>query len=90
MFNVHQEYQNQDLARISKLFQLNANFSPGSVLTGDYVKTCMSKYYEDLGINKRATSKDIETYYHVKRKTKSVNGQQQRALVILSPKISLS
>jgi hypothetical protein len=79
-----------DVERIAKLFQLNTKFSPGNVLTGDYVKTTMNKYYEELGINKKATSKDITTYYEVASKTKSVNGQQQRAIAIISPKIILS
>ena len=79
--------ETSDIARISKLFQLNANFSNGSVLSGAYVKKAMNLYYKEIGIKKKAIAKDIETYYFVEHGTKSVDGQQQRSVTILSPKI---
>lgn len=79
-----------DVARIAKLFQLNPSFSAGSVHSGDNVKNIMNSYYKSIGINKKATSKDIETYYHVKRCTKSIEGKPQRSVAILSAKIQFN
>jgi len=77
-----------DIARISKLLQLNTSFLAGNVLTCLSVKETMNSYYKDLGIEKQATSKDIETYYNVRHCTKTVNGQQKRSMAIISPKIA--
>jgi hypothetical protein len=63
-----------DLVRISKLLQLNTNFSTGSSVTYAYVKDTMNTYYKELGIDKKATSKDIETYYNVQHGTKTIDG----------------
>ena len=79
--------ETSDIARISKLFQLNTNFSNGSVLPGAYIKKTMNLYYNAIGIKKKAIAKDIETYYFVEHGTKSIDGQQQRSVTILSPKI---
>jgi len=81
-------FETGDVARISKLLQLNANFSTGNSLTYSYVKETMNAYYKELGIEKKATSKDIETYYNVQHGTKSLDGQQRRSVSILSPKIT--
>ena len=86
----HRTSETGDVVRISKLLQLNTNFSTGSVLTCNYIKTMMNSYYNAIGIKKKATSKDMETYYHVEKVTKSVDGQQQRSVAILSPKITIT
>jgi hypothetical protein len=40
-----------DVARISKLLQLNTNFSTGRVLSCAYVKKTMNSYYKEIGID---------------------------------------
>ena len=78
--------EESDLLAISKMLHLNKSFSLGSIQTGQFVKDCLNQCYKDLGIKKNATASDIYTYYNVKDKTKTVEGRQQRALAIMSPK----
>ena len=75
-----------DLVAISKMLQLNKSFSLGSIQTLQFVKDSLNQCYKDLGINKKATASDITTYYHVNNKTKTMEGKQQRAFAIMSPK----
>ena len=77
-----------DESRISQLLIIDNIFTNGSTHTCSYAKEYMNKCYKELGIKKTATSKDFETYFHVKNITKSIDGQQQRALAILSHKIT--
>lgn len=76
-----------DLAKISKMFQNNQSFSTGSLVTVNEIKKFLKDCYDELDIKKNATAKDIETYYYVNPKSKSVNNRQQRAYVIMAPKI---
>jgi hypothetical protein len=78
--------ETSDIPRISKLLLLNINFPVRSILSRACVKKTMNLYYKEIGIERKAIAKDIETYYFVEYGTKSVNGQQQRTVTILSPK----
>ncbi len=79
--------ETSDLVAISTMLQLNRSFSFGSILTVQYVKDCLNKCYHQRGINKKATSSDISTYFDTKITSKTVERKQQRAVVIKSAKI---
>lgn len=74
------------LLSISEMCLHNPSFKTGSILTVQYVREFLNQCYKDLGIIKKATSSDINTYYHVEEKRIHIDKKQQRALVIMSPK----
>lgn len=75
-----------NLIRISEMLRLNANFCKGCIVSCDYVKKIINACYRDLGIAKKATSTDIETYYFVNRGMRKVNGVSQRCYSVLNPR----
>lgn len=80
--------ETSDLGRVSEMLHLSKTFSKGKVVTRAEIKLLLNSCYSDLGIAKKGTSKDIETYYHVKVVTRVIQGKQQRALGIGSRKIT--
>jgi hypothetical protein len=78
--------ETHDLVRISEMLRLNPHFSPGCVVTCEYVKKIMNSCYSELGIHKKATSTDIETYYFVKRGNQKADGNTKRGYAILGCK----
>lgn len=69
---------------MAALLHMEGSFDDGSKPTKQHVKAIMNKCYGELSINKKATSKDIETYYNVLDTTVIIKGKQNRAVVIIS------
>jgi hypothetical protein len=83
-------HETSDLARVAKLLSLSGKFKSGSVVTGSTIKDELNKIYKKLNIDKKATSKDLDLYYHTKETKRLIDGKQQRSYAILSAKIQVS
>lgn len=49
------------------------------------IKDILTNIYENLNINQKAKSNDIEKYYITEPKTKKVNGTPVKGLILLTP-----
>lgn len=79
--------ETSDLQVISRFFETNKLFkTTGAFITIDSFKKALNGYYKELGIQKKATSNDVDNYFVIEKLRRRINGVQQRVMVILAKK----